>query len=298
MKLPTISVVMPVYNAGEYLSLAIDSLVGQTFTDFEVIAINDGSSDESGEILDKIAETDSRFRIIHQKNKGLVATLNYGVSLAKASIIARMDADDISLDNRFETEFPLFSDKNVVLVVGGYEELGTKKSTVHTPPSQQESLSRSLYVQNYIGHGTVMFRKDSFVEVGGYRQSVGPVEDYDLWIRLSELGKISSVKEVVYLWRVTAGGITSTQNVYQEDCAKKLRDILWHTLPQPLTKMDLKNNKWTKIDLEIEARLFVHYLRRHHFRDAYTQFIALLSSRHSGAALAIQAKRIIRGWLS
>lgn len=287
---------MPVYNAGEYLQEAIDSLLNQTFTNFEVIAIDDGSTDSSGDILNKIAQEDSRFRVIHQANKGLVPTLNYAVSISNAPLIARMDADDISVDTRFEREVALFSDEKVVLVVGGYAEIGNIRRT-RTPPSRPESIIRSLYIQNYLGHGTVMFRKTAFNEVGGYSTKVGPVEDYDLWIRLSQKGLVASTSETVYLWRVNNQGITSTQNHHQEECATSLRENLWQEAPEPLRPIALRDKSWSPIDLEIEARLYIHFLRRQHFKAASSQLLALLSSPKSVFALARQIGRIIRGKL-
>ena len=103
-KPPKISVVLPVHNADPYLAVAMDSLLAQTFQDFEVIAINDGSTDLSGEILNEYGMIDSRVRLFHRAQRGLVVTLNEGIDLAHGEWIARMDADDIAFPHRFEPQ--------------------------------------------------------------------------------------------------------------------------------------------------------------------------------------------------
>ncbi len=119
---PKISVVMPIYNCAQYLEEALASLFIQTFSDFEILAINDGSTDGSLKILEKFSKIDNRLRIITQKNAGIVEALNRGINEAKSEYIARMDGDDVSFPNRFADQIKIL-DKNpdVVLVAGDFE---------------------------------------------------------------------------------------------------------------------------------------------------------------------------------
>ena len=222
---PTVSIVLPVYNGEDYLRYAVDSILDQSFTDFELLIINDGSSDSSADIIDAYAQKDSRIVAIHQKNLGLVATLNKAVELSKASLIARMDADDISLPRRLETQVDLFKkNPNAVLcgscfdVINEYNEF----LKLSVAPAFSRDLKRSLHLYNPIAHGSVMFKKEAFLKAGGYSGTVGPTEDYDLWIRLAELGDFIYSERSLFKWRINPEGITHSNNDVMQAATKKL----------------------------------------------------------------------------
>ncbi len=119
MTAPLISIVIPVYNAERYLRPAIESMLAQTFTDWEMICLNDGSTDTSGKILEELALSNPRMRVIHQENQGVTATLNRGLSLAVAPLVARMDADDISMPDRLAKQLAFLGDHPNHVAVGG-----------------------------------------------------------------------------------------------------------------------------------------------------------------------------------
>lgn len=189
--MPLLSVVLPVYNAARFLRSALDSVLDQDFRDFECIAINDGSTDESPLILEEYQARDPRVRLLHQRNVGLVDTLNRGVALARAPLIARMDADDICLAGRFTTQFQHFSGRNDLGVLGGQiqliDEAGAPLRLVSYPAGGKE-LETFLVRGSPLAHPAVMLRKAAVEQAGLYRKAFKHAEDYDLWLRVHEAG--------------------------------------------------------------------------------------------------------------
>lgn len=187
---PTISVVMPVYNAEQYLDQAIQSILGQTFTDFEFIIINDGSSDSSLEILRKYEKKDKRILIIDKKNCGIVEALNDGLSIAKGNFIARMDSDDIAYTNRFEEQIKVFENvPEIDLVYTGttlIDKYGDLVCDSWRPNLEKTLLN--LEINTFIPHPTVMFKKDMILNLGGYTKKRPNAEDLDLWLRMLNNG--------------------------------------------------------------------------------------------------------------
>lgn len=234
MTKPLLTVLMTVYNAEGFLKESMDSILRQSFTDFEFIIINDGSSDGSKEIIDQYATIDRRIRAIHQKNHGLVYSLNKGIGLAKGKIIARTDADDISMDNRLRDQMD-FLDANpeVVLLGGGFEIIdheGYYIETVH-PPASDRDIRRTLLLRNPFGHASVMFRKEAAEAAGLYSDEHGPTEDYELWIRLRSHGKLAALSRPVYRYRLNQSGISFNSNGTQSDFAILHGKKLWATSP-------------------------------------------------------------------
>ncbi|MCK4784130.1 MAG: glycosyltransferase [Desulfobacteraceae bacterium] len=184
--IPTISVVMSVYNGGSYLGDSVASILKQTYKNFEVIIINDGSTDESLDILTEYLRKDNRIAIINQHNSGLSNSLNRGIELSRSDLIARMDADDISNPTRLEEQFNFMNNNPEVAVAGTAFELfgeNTKRKII-TMPVTNESIRRNLAFRFCLCHPTVMFRKKTIVDAGGY-QGTGPCQDLELWLRLS-----------------------------------------------------------------------------------------------------------------
>ncbi len=188
---PALSVVLPVYNAANFLEAALNSVLSQDFRDFECIAINDGSTDQSGLILDQYQKRDARMHVLHQDNAGLVETLNRGIAASRAPLIARMDADDICLPGRFAAQMQHFRGRNDLAALGGQIQLineqGDLLRTVDYPASGKE-LEALLCMGSPVAHPAVMLRKAAVQKVGLYRKTFRHVEDYDLWLRLYEAG--------------------------------------------------------------------------------------------------------------
>jgi glycosyltransferase involved in cell wall biosynthesis len=212
---PKISVIMPVYNCAEYLKEALASLLVQTFEDFEIIAINDGSTDNSLSILEKFAKIDKRIRVISQENSGIVTVLNRGIEESKGEYIARMDADDVSFPDRFSSQVEVFtSHPDTSLVYGNFEVIDEQGQFLYRElvPPLNEDVQNALFVRNPIAHGSVMFRKSIIDTVGYYSDDYGPTEDLELWMRVSERGTMRGTGTPLYRWRINTQGITMTNN--------------------------------------------------------------------------------------
>ncbi|WP_417535536.1 glycosyltransferase family 2 protein [Methylophaga sp.] len=213
--MPKISVVMAVYNGGSYLKLAIDSILNQTFTDFEFIIINDGSTDTTLDVLTEYSSHDERIRVVSRGNKGLVASLNEGISIARAPFIARMDADDIAFPSRLEKQLTFISENSNIVCVGSYYEVIDDeglKLTISKGPIKNDSIQSALMKgHTVICHPTAMFRTDAVRSVGGYDEKFFLVEDLDLWLKLGEVGDLSNIPEPLLSYRTNSNSV-STQN--------------------------------------------------------------------------------------
>lgn len=188
-----ISVILPVYNCEKYISSAIKSILTQSFSNFEFIILNDGSTDRTREIIESIS--DPRIKLINKQNTGYVDSLNYGIRLAQSELIARMDADDIALPKRFELQFKNFTPDMAVL--GGQfnilTEYGTIKKAKPLPLDHKNILNNLLTGKPSIIHPSVMINKDLLLKAGMYDEKMMPAEDHDLWLRISCLGKLSNI---------------------------------------------------------------------------------------------------------
>jgi glycosyltransferase involved in cell wall biosynthesis len=183
--LPKISVIMPVYNSCEVVGSAIDSILGQTFTDFEFIIINDGSSDGSSEILEHYRNKDKRITVISHCRRGLSYSINRGLEIARGEFIVRQDADDISLPYRLERQLKFINDNNLD-IVGSYAYLVNEKGGIVgkiTRPVSHDEIALRLKKENCILHPTLMFRKETILSLGGYSEQYEFAQDYELYLR-------------------------------------------------------------------------------------------------------------------
>lgn len=215
---PQISVVMSVYNGAAYLEAAINSILEQTYTNFELIVINDASTDKTSEILEKF--DDCRVRVItNSENLGLTKSLNLGINAARGKYIARMDADDLSLPHRLEVQRQFLKDHpDYALVGSSYYQIdaqGQIRSLIRVLTGDEE-LRAGLRQQNWFGHGSVMMRKEAWEKLGGYDERFKYAQDYDLWLRLSENFKIANLEEPLYYWRATVDCISQSKIKEQE----------------------------------------------------------------------------------
>lgn len=223
---PTISVVMSVYNGQDYLSAAIESILNQKFKDFEFIIINDGSTDSSLKIIKQYK--DPRIVIISRKNKGLVASLNEGITGAQGQYIARQDADDVSHPGRLADSLKYLKKHNLTLVgtFGDFLDSPTKPVDEYVVPYFSPDPGRRLFIGNTLMHGSVLFEKEAYLKAGPYSARLGPVEDYDLWVRF-DARRIAVVPRVLYSYRLNPNGISQSQEKTQQTSTEKIRQKLW-----------------------------------------------------------------------
>lgn len=213
-QVPRVSVVLPVYNAERFVAEAIESILGQSFSDFELILIDDGSTDSSLNIMQNYQSKDSRIQIISRENRGLIATLNEGVTIAKGEFIARMDADDISMPERFENQVAFFDANPAVSCCGAAVETFHDKSKVVQVtyfPLCHDELYPELLFTVPVGHPVVMFRR-SYVERFGltYDPEYVHCEDYELWSRWAECGKLANLPDVLLRYRMHDNQVSVT----------------------------------------------------------------------------------------
>ncbi len=196
-----ISVVMPVFNGERFLDEAVESVLRQSFDDFELIIVDDGSSDRTPDILRRFAEKDRRLRVVTQPNGGIVSALNRGVAEAEGEFVARMDADDVSHPSRLSRQYAAIRADPSVVVLGGacevIDETGASLGVRRFPTDGVDTARRILGGTSTIAHPTVIIRKEALERAGGYRERFRHAEDVDLWLRLSRLGTIRSLGEVV-----------------------------------------------------------------------------------------------------
>jgi glycosyltransferase involved in cell wall biosynthesis len=227
VKEPKVTVLMAVYNGGKYLKPSIESILSQSFKDFEFLIINDGSTDGSQAVIESYAKKDDRIRLISRANKGLIASLNEGLKKARGEYIARQDADDISVPLRLGKEVAyLDSHPSVALVGSNYAHIdtkGKKTGTITNIFTHPDDLKTALISCNQYGHGSVMMRRSIFKK-SGYYEDVLHAEDYDLWARISRVADVANIEEPLYLWRKHEAGIGVSNQQFQIDQTFAIRD--------------------------------------------------------------------------
>jgi glycosyltransferase involved in cell wall biosynthesis len=226
-----LSVLMPVYNGEKYVAEAVESILNQTFTDFEFIIFNDGSTDRSLEILQRYAQQDNRIRLISRENRGLVKTLNEGLSQAKASLIARMDQDDVAFPDRFDLQVRFMKQHPEVACVGGYSEIiddaGRVLTLLKAPENDEQIQILALKGHGSITHPAAMYRKALVDELGGYREEFEAAEDLDLWLRLGEIGSLANIPNPVIKYRFLASSVSGKNFALQKQSAKNACQEAW-----------------------------------------------------------------------
>jgi hypothetical protein len=205
-----VSVLLPVYNAQETVGRAIQSILRQTFEEFELLVINDGSRDGSLEVVKRFQ--DPRIRVIDlTRNGGLVSALNYGLDVARGELIARQDADDESMSRRLELQCAALSKDARLLAVGAALQImrnGRRSGEVWRYPATAVAARWQSLFKTPVAHSAVTFRRDSVVGVGGYLEDYRYAEDYELWSRLLQIGNIESLSESLLKYDVGMGGVS------------------------------------------------------------------------------------------
>ena len=208
-----VSVVLPVFNGESLVGGAVDSVLGQTLTDLELVVVDDGSTDGTAAIL--ASYRDRRLRVLRfESNRGYMEALNVGVTEASSDCIGRLDADDFAAPNRLQLQMDLMqSDSRIGLVGSGWEWLwldatATPRGGVVTPSTSHAALRLGLHFGNPMPHSSVMFRRQSWIDAGGYLQQEWPAEDYGLWLRMSKISRIRAIPDVLTLMRCLESGVS------------------------------------------------------------------------------------------
>lgn len=225
MTTPRVSVVMSVYNGGAHLVATLDSLLAQTLTDFELIAIDDGSTDGTLPILATYARRDTRIRILTQENRGLTRALIRGCAKAQAAVIARQDCGDLSRPERLARQLALLA-AGVVLVSSATRVVTPEGEVLFVTRLDGDEARRSLLrddarrIKSIPHHGSAMFRRDAYLAAGGYREQFRIGQDLDLWVRLAPLGLIAIAEEELYQATAHPAAISSMSRKQQIDALR------------------------------------------------------------------------------
>lgn len=197
---------MPVYNNGRYVAEAVQSILAQTFYDFELIAIDDGSTDDSLIVLERYAKLDARLRILSRPNTGICGALNDGLAAARGALIARMDGDDTCAPDRLAKQVAFLNAHPDCVAVGCAVQCTDPTGSPtgrQLPPQNDESIDRGLVEgrADVLVHATLVGRAKVLREIGGYRPKYDWVEDLDLLLRLAERGRLANLDKVLYQYR-------------------------------------------------------------------------------------------------
>jgi glycosyltransferase involved in cell wall biosynthesis len=234
-KSPLVSVILPAKNCGSYLKDAVDSVLSQTFENFELLLINDGSDDGS---IEALGRDDDRLKIIENRGSGLVDALNSGVKAASGPYLARMDGDDICHPDRLKLQFEFLRDNQKIDIVGtqvevvsdrgsggdggpaeGYRLYEAWINSVITP----DDIRREIFVESPLPHPTVMIRAEVMEKLGGYRDMGWP-EDYDLWLRAHEANiQMGKVSRKLLKWRDSDSRLSKLDDRYSRQNFMRVR---------------------------------------------------------------------------
>jgi glycosyltransferase involved in cell wall biosynthesis len=224
LKAPAVTVLLPAYNAEAWIRGAIESVIRQSFGDFELLAIEDGSSDRTGQILGEYSDT--RVRLIrHETNRGLVPSLNEGLELARGSFIARMDADDVAHPKRLERQVSFMRSNPEVGICGTWFVItGAGEPKRVCPPTTHDDMAAALFFRSPIGHPTVMMRRSFLKETGlRYSAEARHAEDFDLWVRARTRTRFANLPEYLLEYRAHPAQASSEHEGRQIDMAGRIR---------------------------------------------------------------------------
>ncbi len=252
---PTVSALMAVCNGEKYLRQAVDSVLAQTFRDFEFIIIDDGSRDASLDILEGYAHMDRRIHLISRPNKGLTKSLNEGLQVAKGEFIARMDGDDVSLPTRFEKQVAYLQEHPDIALVGSRVEfIDPDGSPINLKPGMvltHDEIDAALLRKGWpVVHPAVMMRREAVLKIGGYSEQFLTNQDHDLFLRLAERGRLANLPDVLLQYRQHFESISLAKSKQQGDTVEAIlreayerRGItmpsgLLNSRPKPLSPID------------------------------------------------------------
>lgn len=305
-KNPLISVIMTVYNADKYLRSAIDSVLRQTYENFELIIVNDGSTDQSQKIIDHYAKIDSRIIAVHQKNMGVVAASNTAANLAHGKFLSKADADDISFDNKLMDLVNCANNNPKSIVISGsIEVINEDGEFIYREQvlTRNSDIKRALYLRNPLPNGATMIKKEAFDLVGGYSNVFA--EDCNLWTKLYKIGEFSATGTTIYSWRINTKGLTMSNKDRSIHKEKEYLNKIWIEQPPKVIKRSeivrisrqyAKHNKfgnqYESAFLFDIARISIEMIKRNEVFNGIRQLFAISTSNKKGFRIAINRIRV------
>jgi len=218
--MPKVSVIMPAYNDAVYVRKAIDSVLGQSFSDFEFIIANDCSADNTGAIIQEYARQDSRvIYLVNEKNLGVTGSLNRGLKQARGEFIARIDSDDYWLDrDKLKKQVDLLEKNKDCGLCGTFAQAIDENEKVLFKiiyPTEDKAIKKQMLRRNCFVHSSVVFRQELAARRGFYDEAEKYVEDYGLWLRIGEISRLANLPEISLAYRVNSAGVTQKHNTAQ-----------------------------------------------------------------------------------
>ncbi len=227
---PMVSVIMPAYNAEAFIAASINAMLGQTLTDFELIVIDDASTDRTVDVVEDLVRRDPRVKLLrNETNLGLVGAPNRGLDVARGTYIARHDADDLCPKNKLAVQVAYLEAHPDVAAVGAWgTKFGETTGLIKGPVSAEDIELRLIFDMSLIGASIVMRRSWLEEKKIRYRSDGAYAEDYDLWVQISEAGgAIANLPEVLLYYRVHGRSVTGSRYAYQQRAAMKVRYRQW-----------------------------------------------------------------------
>jgi hypothetical protein len=268
MRLPKISIVMPVFNGGEWLQEAIASIQNQTLEDFELLIIDDGSTDHSESIIADAARNDSRIQAVHQGHFGIATALNRGIAMARCRLLARMDADDVAHAQRLQRQLDFLEKSPEVAALGTWAHVINAKGDRIAdlrPEVKPSALKQLLVDKNPFIHSSMVLSTELVKSLGGYRAVLDGAEDYDLWLRISERAQLANLPEFLQSYRrhspVTNASASNKQllaaRLAQISAAERRasRPDFVETLDPPVSVATLRNRKELRATFDLYGLL-------------------------------------------
>ncbi len=306
ISLPKISVVMPAFNAAEFLDEAVCSILNQTFRDFEFIIVDDGSTDDTARILQKYAKADSRVQVFPQANEGMISALNRGCRLARGRYIARMDADDISFPERLQKQLAYIEGHPQIGILGTWiyniDQNGSLRGNWR-PPTNSKMLKWTLFFGVCVAHPSVLMRRDVIAQLNFYRPDAVHGEDVDLWFRASSFTEFGNVPEVLLKYRVWTGsthqrGLQVRSDRHVQLLASYIRDFLNVDPPieavaglrQTRVGPRIENLGQIRLTADLIQDLYHNFIKENHISFHERREISWDAAKKLGS-LALQALR-------
>lgn len=295
---PKISVLMSVYNGSQYLRESIESVLNQSFADFEFVIIDDCSTDDSWEILKGFLAQDGRITLLkNEENIGLTRSLNKGLKIVKGEYVARQDADDISLPTRFDKQVAyLESSKDTVLVSGNYSYIDAQGAFIKNLSLSDNADVTGWYLlfYNRIGaHGLATFRREAAIALGGYLETFKYSQDYEFWHRLRKVGKLKILPETLQLYRRSHSSSISVQAKPEQEALSVIasQQAIEELTSKKISTADVKDLKhfWLGSFAEIRSARSVNS----NLSLIFSSFIKEISNEPSDADVSIEIKNLI-----
>ena len=269
-----ISILLPVFNDAKFIKKAVRSVLVNTYSNYELIIVNDGSTDNSLEILNTIK--DQRIKVFNKSNSGLIETLNYGLKKCKNEIIMRMDGDDEIDTEKISKQLKYFSNsKSILLGTGGsvIDNNSKFKNLVNVPEDNISILKKMRKMQPSIIHASIMFYKDAIIKSGSYDEKFSVAEDYELFYRLSKLGELSNINIPLYKIRKNEENVSVTRSRTQLLNTMIARKLYF----DPKTfKVDTEDYSKTKIEIEKSYTFKVIQFLNNKINNSSNQFLTAL----------------------